>query len=107
MEALMTALTIAALLAVVALLGLGLVQAWRRVMRIDGPLPFFQMLSRRGLSVDRVMAQRGPDQTALAVRRCALCASGEECRQRAATGAPLPEDCPNSGLFAQLSSPSV
>ena len=90
-------------LAVGTLLAFGVGIAWRRVMQDEGPLPIFDMLRRRGLAAEWLEKAGGATAAAHAVRRCALCGSRQECRQRAAAGMPAPADCPNTGLFAQLS----
>lgn len=95
---------VAAVLAVGVLLAFGLAAAWRRVTKDATPLPMFDMLRRRGLTLERIEDAAGAEAMAHAVRRCALCGSKQECQQRAATGVPAPADCPNSELFAEVSS---
>ena len=89
------------------LLAFGLAIAWRRVTQDDAPLPILEMLRRGGLATDWLEDAGGAQAVAHAVRRCALCGTRQECRQRAAAGAPAPADCPNTDLFAQVSSRAV
>jgi hypothetical protein len=97
MEPYFNVLLFVPLAAVAALLGYGLYDAWRRVLRNSTPLPMFGILSREGLSPGEAQEQLGAEALAYATRRCTLCATGGDCSARLAAG-----DCPNAGLFAQL-----
>ena len=100
-----TILLLGVLAAAIALAAFGLAAAWRRVMRDRAPLPLYAMLTQHGLSADEVGDALGVEALAFAVRRCAFCGSGEQCRQRLAAGAPAPADCPNAELFGGLTRP--
>jgi len=97
MEPYFNVLLFVPLAAVAALLGYGLYDAWRRVLRNSTPLPMFDILRREGLSPGEAQEQLGAEALAYATRRCTLCATGGDCSARLAAG-----DCPNAGLFAQL-----
>lgn len=101
MESTASLVLVAGFVFIVAVLVLGIVIAWRRVMRSGGPLPMFGMLSRLGITPQRVEESVGLETMAHAVRRCAMCDSRPECEQRVAAGMPAPEHCPNAGVFAQ------
>lgn len=103
----MTVLLSLTFLAIVILLGYGLADAWRHVLRDKAALPLYGMLKHRGLTLVEAGDQVGVDALAHAARRCAFCAAGADCRQRVAAGEPAPADCPNTGLFARLSRPAV
>ena len=103
----MTVLLSLTFLAIVILLGYGLADAWRHVLRDKAALPLYGMLKHRGLTLVEAGDQVGVDTLAHAARRCAFCAAGAGCRQRIAADEPAPADCPNSGLFARLSRPVV
>lgn len=99
--------TVGFALAAIALVAYGLVTAWRRMMRESGPLPLFGMLRQRGVAAFEASDELAVEALARAARRCASCGSGDQCRQRVATGAPPPADCPNAALFAGLVRPSA
>jgi hypothetical protein len=102
MEPSFNVLIFAPLAAVAALLGYGLVDAWRRVLRDSAPLPLFDILRREGLSPGEAQDALGAEALAYATRRCTLCATGGDCSARLAAG-----DCPNAGLFAELRQPRL
>jgi hypothetical protein len=102
MEPYFNVLLFVPLAAVAALLGYGLYDAWRRVLRNSTPLPMFGILSREGLSPGEAQEQLGAEALAYATRRCTLCATGGDCSARLAAG-----DCPNAGLFAELRQPRL
>jgi hypothetical protein len=63
-------------------------------------LPFFEVASRRGLTLDRMEAGVGIASLARAVRNCAFCFGKRKCRaELAADPAALPGDCPNEAFF--------
>lgn len=102
MEPYFNVLIFAPLAAFAALLGYGLFDAWRRVLRNSTRLPMFGILRREGLSPGEAQEQLGAEALAHATRRCTLCATGDDCSARLAAG-----DCPNAGLFAQLRQPRL
>ena len=55
-------------------------------------LPFFDMLERRGITVNQVEEAVGIDALARAVRRCSLCPGRSACR-------PDADFCPNGPLL--------
>jgi hypothetical protein len=55
-------------------------------------LPFFDMLERRGITLNQVEEAVGIDALARAVRRCSLCAGRSDCR-------PDVDICPNEALL--------
>ena len=79
-------------LAIAALLVWGVVDALRRLLRNDTPLPLFGMLERQGLTLAQAEQVVGINELSHAVRRCALCAVRSECGRRAAF-------CPNGSLL--------
>jgi hypothetical protein len=101
----MTVLLSVTFLAVIVLVGYGLAHAWRHVLRDKGALPLYGMLRQQGLTPVEAGDELGVEALAYAARRCAFCDQGAECRQRVAAGQAAPADCPNTGLFAQLSRP--
>ena len=82
----------------------GLLVAWRRGMRDDGPLPFFRKLEASGLSVPQAEEAIGLDGISRAVRRCAFCGAKEACRGslRSRLLRSKPVDCPNEQLFERM-----
>ena len=103
----MEALIAVAVAAVAALLGYGLVDAWRYAFRDATPLPLIGMLRLQGLSAGEAQASLGRQALAEAAQRCAFCASASECAGHVAAGRPAPASCPNAGLLAELSLPRV
>jgi len=103
----MTVLLSVTFLALIVLVGYGLANAWRHVMRNNAPLPLYGMLRHQGLTAREVGDELGVEALAHAARRCALCSYGAECRQRLAAGQAAPADCPNTALFARLSRPVI
>lgn len=82
----------------VAILGLiawSVQSSWRTVMSNQGTLPFFAMLERRGLDLERL--QDTSHTLYGAVRRCAMCRQQASCGEWLAgrRGGPAP-DCPNA-----------
>ena len=102
MEPFVNVLIFAPLAAVAALVGYGLCDAWRRVLRETTPLPLFDLLRREGLSPGEAQDALGAEALAYAARRCTLCVTGAECSARLAAG-----DCPNASLFAELRRPRL
>ena len=102
MEPFVNVLIFAPLAAVAALVGYGLFDAWRRVLRETTPLPLFDLLRREGLSPGEAQDALGAEALAYAARRCTLCVTGAECSARLAAG-----DCPNASLFAELRRPRL
>lgn len=94
-----TFITVTLSLASVALLGVvawGVATSWRRVLQDDGErLPFFAVLERRGLAVERLERSAMPFYAA--VRRCAMCRDRKRCSDWLAhrSSGPAPE-CPNA-----------
>jgi hypothetical protein len=103
----MTVLLWLVFLAVIVLVGYGLANAWRHVLSDKAGLPLYGMLRHKGLTLVEAGDEVGVDALAYAARRCAVCGSGADCRQRVAAGEPAPADCPNTSLFARLSRPVV
>ena len=97
MEPFVNVLVFATLAALAVLLGYGLFDAWRRVLRESTPLPLFDLLRGEGLSPGEAQDALGAEALAYAARRCTLCATGADCSARLAAG-----DCPNASLFAEL-----
>jgi hypothetical protein len=97
MEPFVNVLVFATLAALAALLGYGLFDAWRRVLRESTPLPLFDLLRGAGLSPGEAQDALGAEALAYAARRCTLCVGGADCSARLAAG-----DCPNASLFAEL-----
>jgi hypothetical protein len=100
MEPFVNVLVFATLAALAVLLGYGLFDAWRRVLRHSTQLPMFDILRREGLSPGEAQDQLGAEALAYATRRCTLCVGGADCSARLAAG-----DCPNASLFAELGRP--
>jgi len=98
------AVTVAAL---AALLGYGLVDAWRYALRDAAPLPLIGMLRLHGLSPGEAQESLGSQGLAEAAQRCAFCASGSDCAGHVVAGRSAPATCPNASLFAELSRPLV
>jgi hypothetical protein len=92
---------------VAALLGYGLVDAWRYAFHDATRLPLIGMLRLHGLTPGEAQAMLGRQALALAARRCAFCASGPDCAGQVADSSPAPASCPNAGLFAELGQPRV
>ena len=63
--------------------------AFRKALSGDAPLPFFRRLERAGLSTERVEERVGLAQLAGAIRRCALCQGRLQCERGEEV------DCPN------------
>jgi hypothetical protein len=106
MELYVTLGLIALTIVVGMMLAYGGANAWRNLMRDDdAPLALFRMLGQRGLTPEQLENAVGPEALALAVQRCTLCFSVEECRDRAAAGRCVPEHCPNARFFAHASPP--
>ena len=103
----MTVLLSVTFLAVIVLVGYGLANAWRHVMRNNAPLPLYGMLRHQGLTAREAGDELGIEALAHAARRCAFCGQGAECQRRAAAGEPAPADCPNAGLLAAARRPSA
>jgi ferredoxin len=83
----------AAWLAIFVMLVWGIVSGLRRQLRDEGPLPFFAVLERKGLSVAQVEHAAGVEQLARAVGRCSLCEERKACGTRA---------CPNDALLSRI-----
>jgi hypothetical protein len=98
----MTVLLSVTFLAVIVLVGYGLANAWRHVMRNNAPLPLYGMLRHEGFTAREAGNELGVEALAYAARRCALCGYGAECRQRLAACQAAPADCPNAVLFTRL-----
>lgn len=99
-------LIFSALVAVVVLLGYGLLDAWRHVLRQSAlPPPFAGMLRLAGLTPGEAREALGVQTLAAAMRDCARCAAEPGCQARLAAGEAVPGDCPNTGLFAALQRP--
>jgi hypothetical protein len=79
-------------LAIAAMLLWGLADGLRKVFRTPGPLPFFTMLQRYGLTLAQLEHAVGPHALGLAVRRCASCTGRFNCGSAAVR-------CPNEPLF--------
>lgn len=92
MDTLVTGLIGFAWVAIAALLLLGVVDGLRKVLWNDGPLPFFGMLERQGLTLTQVEEAVGINELSRAVRRCAHCTARSDCGRRA-------NCCPNEPLF--------
>ena len=86
-------------LSLVAALAFGILTAWRRIMRDDGPLPLFPLLARRSAAPDWKDLDSGT--VALAARRCAFCGRKEECRAwlASAQSGRCPPYCPNASVL--------
>lgn len=80
-------------LAIFLMLIWGIASGVRRQLRDSGPLPFFDVLGRYGLSVAQVQEAAGVAQLAQAVRRCALCPDRQSCATPA---------CPNDDLLRRI-----
>ena len=79
------------------------IYALRKRMHAGGRrLELWHMLHRRGLTAEAALAEPRP--LAMALRRCALCPSVEECRHWLASEAREGFDafCPNSGYIRRL-----
>lgn len=103
----MTVLLSLTLLAIVILVGYGLADAWRHVLRDKAALPLHGMLRNQGLTLVEAGDAVGVEALAYAARRCAFCGAGADCRRRVAAGQPAPAHCPNTGLLARLSRPAA
>jgi hypothetical protein len=92
-------LVMLAVLAAAAVPGL---YALRKRMVGGGPLEFWRVLHRRGLSA--ADTQGDPRSLAIAVRRCVLCPSVEECAEWLESGERegLEEFCPNAPFLKRL-----
>jgi uncharacterized protein DUF6455 len=79
--------------------------AWRRALHDDASLPIFGMIDRNGTTADELAAVVGSENLALAVRRCALCGSKEQCRAWLASEPRVGRAafCPTSALLEQRS----
>jgi hypothetical protein len=79
------------------------IYALRKRMHAGGrKLELWHMLHRRGLTAEAALAEPRP--LAMALRRCALCPSVEECRHWLASGAREGFDafCPNARYIRRL-----
>jgi hypothetical protein len=83
----------AAWLAIFVMLVWVIVSGLRRQLRNDGPLPFFGVLERKGLTLAQVEQAAGIEQLARAVGRCSLCEERKACGTRA---------CPNDALLSRI-----
>ena len=79
-------------LAIVVILLWALLEGMGKFLRDDGPLPFFGLLEREGLTPRQVEEAVGMDELARAVRRCTFCAGRFKCGQ-------YPVACPNESLL--------
>lgn len=101
----MEALVILALIALALAAAAPALYALRRRLAQPGELEIWRMLERRGLGAEEA---RGHGRTfTMAVRRCALCTSIDQCRQwlagRSTGGA---EDfCPNARYLERIARP--
>lgn len=83
-------------LAIALMLATGVALSLYRLFGAATPLPFFEMLERRGLNALQLEAAAGVGGIARALRRCALCKAQRDCGRR-------PVDCPNEALFRHVS----
>ncbi len=86
------------LVAIGAVFGYALLKVWGNATRRVDPPPLLSILD----SSSPAQAQASPEATAVALRRCTFCASGEHCRQLLAAGQPIPEYCPNTAFLERL-----
>lgn len=84
----------AAWMAVLGLIAWSVQSSWRRVMANQGTLPFFSMLKRRGVSLERL--QDSSHTLYGAVRRCAMCREQANCAEWLAGRGGAAPDCPNA-----------
>jgi hypothetical protein len=99
----MQSLVLLALLAVLIAVAALAIHALRKRMGAGGrTLELWSMLQRRGLSAEAALEEPRP--LAMALRRCALCPSVEECRHWLASEAREGFDafCPNSRYIQRL-----
>ncbi|OGA42135.1 MAG: hypothetical protein A3G28_02415 [Betaproteobacteria bacterium RIFCSPLOWO2_12_FULL_68_19] len=79
----------------------GVVAVWRRVMNDSGTLQLWQMMRRRGLKPEDAAGEERA--LAVAVRRCTLCPSTEQCERWLAGEGEAPESfCPNATYLENL-----
>ena len=79
METIVQATAAVAWLALAAIFLWSFVQGTRKLLKDDGPLPFFAVLERQGLTPRQVEKAVGMNELACAARRCALCSSRADC----------------------------
>ena len=87
----------AAWLAILVMLAWGVAASWRRVLSDQDPLPFFGMLQRRGLVLERL--ERSPEPLYAAVRRCTMCREKARCRDWLERRVGGPPACPNEAFL--------
>jgi len=96
-----SAVAVLLVIAVAALAAWALRVAWRRAMRQSGQLQIWRGLARRGLAPEDAAGHARA--FAIAVRRCALCNSLDECEHWLAGGRHDPSAfCPNSTFMENL-----
>jgi hypothetical protein len=83
-----------------ALFAYALSRAWRNLANADAA-PLLMLLG----SLRAGQEEPDPEATAHALRRCTLCWASETCRQRLASGLPVPEFCPNAAFTARFCNP--
>jgi len=93
MENIAQATLAVALLAIIATMLWALLAGLGRFLKDDGPLPFYGMIERQGLTLRQVEEAVGMDNLAHAVRRCMFCAARPDCKRQAAVC------CPNEPLL--------
>jgi hypothetical protein len=97
MDALVIYLVAAAWTAILAMLAWGVASSWHRVWSDQDPLPFFGMLQRRGLVLERL--ERSPEPLYAAVRRCTMCREKARCRDWLERSVGGPPACPNEAFL--------
>ena len=93
--------------ALVAMLGMSLIViavVWRRMVRENPGLPFWQFLRREGILPDDAAHTVSAKAVKHAELACTLCGSRQECRGQLTTGgtAVPPANCPNARLFREF-----
>jgi len=100
-ELLTTIVIVGLLLFVAAAIVPGVIAVWRRVMNDSGTLQLWQMMGRRGLKPEDAAGEERA--LAVAVRRCTLCPSTEQCEHWLAGEGGEPESfCPNATYLENL-----
>ena len=97
---------IAAVLATLGIILYAVLAAIWRVIHDDGRLRLAEMLRRQGAAPELTL-NVGGYQTAIAVRRCMLCARKSECDQWLPSGAQrgMEAFCPTADFVARMSDP--
>ena len=95
METIVYAAVAVAWLAIATVALWGVVESTRKVLKNDGPVPFFALLEQRELTPGRVEEVVGITELVNAVRRCILCSSRSACGGH-------PGWCPNEPLLRRV-----